>query len=242
MHTRPTIRELEAHRDLHASAGAGLAEVILGGQDGLVNVLGVILGVAAASADQRIILAAGLAATFAESVSMAASVYTSQRVAQDYYRGQLEREKEHIRRFAAIEREEIRRIYAGKGFDGDLLETIVDRITADEETWIEEMMTQEFNLSPVEQDQPLRLGLIVGMAAIAGSLIPLAPFVFLPVAQAVVGSLVVAGLTLFAVGFYKARATQVGDWRRSGLEMAIIGLASALVGYLVGWLFRVPAA
>ncbi|HHH41004.1 MAG TPA: VIT family protein, partial [Chloroflexi bacterium] len=77
MHTRPTIRELEAHRALHASAGAGLAEVILGGQDGLVNVLGVILGVAAASADQRIILAAGLAATFAESVSMAAGVYTS---------------------------------------------------------------------------------------------------------------------------------------------------------------------
>ena len=59
----------QSHLNLH--------DVILGGQDGLVNVLGVTLGVAAASADTRFILAAGLAATFAESFSMAAVAYTS---------------------------------------------------------------------------------------------------------------------------------------------------------------------
>ena len=48
-----------------------LSDIILGGQDGLVNVLGVILGVAAATQDARIVIAAGLAATFAESISMA---------------------------------------------------------------------------------------------------------------------------------------------------------------------------
>src|SRR5512147_261755 len=54
-----------------------LSDVILGGQDGLVNVLGVILGVAAATSDSRIVMVAGLAATFAESVSMGAVAFTS---------------------------------------------------------------------------------------------------------------------------------------------------------------------
>ena len=71
-------RELDydARLDPHRGASA-LSDVILGGQDGLVNVLGVILGVAAATADTRIVLVAGLAATFAESVSMGAVAYTS---------------------------------------------------------------------------------------------------------------------------------------------------------------------
>jgi len=56
------------------SQGNTLSDMILGGQDGLVNVLGVILGVAAASGNMRIIIAGGLAATFAESISMAAVI------------------------------------------------------------------------------------------------------------------------------------------------------------------------
>ena len=65
-----------SRRDPHRQASA-LSDVILGGQDGLVNVLGVILGVAAATQDSRIILAAGMAATFAESVAMGAVAFTS---------------------------------------------------------------------------------------------------------------------------------------------------------------------
>ena len=59
-------RDLTHHSlaDPHRGASA-LADIILGGQDGLVNVLGVILGVAAATSDPRIVLVAGLAATFA---------------------------------------------------------------------------------------------------------------------------------------------------------------------------------
>jgi VIT1/CCC1 family predicted Fe2+/Mn2+ transporter len=53
-----------------------------------------------------------------------------------------------------------------------------------------------------------------------------------------VTSIVVSALTLFVVGVYKARIT-VGRPGRSGLEMAVIGTLSALVGYIVGLLFRV---
>jgi VIT1/CCC1 family predicted Fe2+/Mn2+ transporter len=52
-------------------------------------------------------------------------------------------------------------------------------------------------------------------------------------------SVVVTALVLFGVGFYKARVT-IGRPTRSGLEMAVIGTLSALVGYAVGLIFRVP--
>lgn len=62
-----------------------LKDIILGGQDGLVNVLGLVLGVAGATYDTRIILISGLAGTFAESISMGAVAYTSSKAARDYY-------------------------------------------------------------------------------------------------------------------------------------------------------------
>jgi VIT1/CCC1 family predicted Fe2+/Mn2+ transporter len=232
--------ELDHHRtgDPH-KASFGLSDVILGGQDGLVNVLGVILGVAAATSDTRIVLAAGLAATFAESVSMAAVAFTSKRAEQSFYESERQREFRHIKRAPTVERDEIRRIYASKGFEDPLLEHIVETITSDPETWVAVMMTEEHQLQPMDAGHPFRSAWIVGLAAMVGSLIPLAPFVFLPVSVGMVTSIVISALTLFAVGVYKARVT-VGRPGRSGLEMAIIGTLSALVGYVVGLFFRVP--
>jgi VIT1/CCC1 family predicted Fe2+/Mn2+ transporter len=218
-----------------------LADVILGGQDGLVNVLGVILGVAAATQDTHIILAAGLAATFAESVSMGAVSYTTNQAEQARYESEREREYRHLHLVPAVEREEIRSIYQRKGFEGALLERIVDTITADKDVWVAVMMSEEHQLTPIGRGQAVRSAFIVGLSAIVGSLIPLAPFVALPVNTGMVVSVAIAAASLFAVGAYKAHVT-VGHVGRSGLEMAVIGTISAMAGYVVGLLFRVPAA
>jgi predicted membrane protein (TIGR00267 family) len=86
---------------------------------------------------------------------------------------------------------------------------------------------------PHEYDDPLKSGMIVGFSAIAGSLIPLLPFFFLPVLTSVWTSLVICTLALFIVGAIKATIT-VGTWWKSGLELALIGMAAALVGYAIG--------
>lgn len=146
-----------------------LRDIILGGQDGLVNVLGIVLGVAAASRDERIIMAAGLAATFAESFSMAAVAYTSS-----------------VAKFHAI---------------------------AD--------------------------ALIVGVSAIFGSLIPLIPFAIFPVSSAMQIAAGVSAVSLFILGIYKAKVVGLSLWR-SGIEITVIGLAAAAIGYAVGLIFKVP--
>jgi VIT1/CCC1 family predicted Fe2+/Mn2+ transporter len=226
--------------DPHRRA-SGLADIILGGQDGLVNVLGIILGVAAATSDTQIVMVAGLAATFAESVSMGAVAYTSTLAESDVYESEREREYRHISEVPDLERQEIYDIYRHKGFQGVLLERIVDTITANRDVWVAVMMAEEHQLSPVNRQQALRIAVVVGFSAIVGSLIPLLPFAFLSVKMSMWASVVIAALTLFVVGAYKARVT-VGHPGRSGLEMAIIGTVSALVGYVVGILLKVPPA
>ncbi len=231
--------ELHAHIDPHRRHVSGLSDIILGGQDGLVNVLGVILGVAAATSDPRIVVVAGLAATFAESVSMGAVAYTSTLADADYYDSEMEREHRHIEQAPQLESQEIRQIYAEKGFKGDLLDRIVDTITANRDVWVAVMMSEEHQLTPTDRQQAWKVALVVGFSAIIGSLIPLIPFAFLPVGTSMWVSVLVTALVLFVVGAYKARIT-VGKPGKSGLEMAIIGTLSALVGYVVGALLKLP--
>jgi VIT1/CCC1 family predicted Fe2+/Mn2+ transporter len=172
---------------------------------------------------------------------MGAVAYTSTVADADYYESEREREYRHIKEVPSLEREEIRSIYANKGLDGELLTKIVDTITANQDVWVAVMMAEEHQLQPVNRKQALRSALIVGVAAFIGSLIPLIPFMFLTVTSAMVLSIALSAVVLFAVGAVKARMT-VGHPGKSGIEMATIGIVSALVGYAVGILLKLPAA
>lgn len=245
--TLPT-RLGQAVRHVEPHAKLSLSDIILGGQDGLVNVLGVVLGVAAASSDPRIVVAGGLAATFAESISMGAVAYTSTLADRDMYLSEIEREKREIRDMPDLERKEIEDIFAGWGFEGGLLDQAVEQVMKDEQAWVDVMMHNELKLSPVDSASALRSALVVGIAAIVGSLIPLSPFFFtlpplstLSITASIVIAIVLAAVALFAMGAYKARTT-VGHPGKSGLQMAVIGTVSALAGYFVGALFSAPPA
>lgn len=237
-HSKEAIHQSIHHHEAHLTS-FNLPEIILGGQDGLVNVLGVILGVAAATVSSKIIIVAGLAATFAESISMAAVAYTSRIAEADYYQSELEREQWEIKNVPEGEREEIRALYENYGFKGKVLSEIVGKITSDKEIWLKVMMEQELKLEPVDRKQALPAAFIVGTSALIGSFIPLTAFFFLPVKQSIIVSLIASAITLFVVGYYKAKQTLGRHLFKQGIEMTIIGMASAAVGYLVGSFFKV---
>jgi VIT1/CCC1 family predicted Fe2+/Mn2+ transporter len=222
---------MKKHPEPH-QYNTNLRDMILGGQDGLVNVLGVVLGASAASSDTKVIIAVGLAATFAESISMAAVAYTSFKAESQHYQSELEREKLEIKEVPEAETEEIREIYRQKGFKGELLEQVVAQITSDERIWLEVMMTEELGLQPAKEEHLLRTSVIVGGSAVVGSLIPLLPYFFLPEIHGVWSSILISAITLFLVGVYKAKVTVGGVWR-SGAELTIIGILSALAGYAI---------
>lgn len=237
-HDPKVIHHSIHHKEDHLTS-FNLPEIILGGQDGLVNVLGVILGVAAATATSKIIIVAGLAATFAESVSMAAVAYTSKLTEADYYQSEYEREKWEIENVPQGEREEIKALYENYGFKGKVLDEIVSKITSDKDVWLKVMMEQELKLEKVDRKQALPDAVTVGVSALIGSFIPLLPFFFMPVKTAIYTSLVISTVTLFAVGYYKARQTLGRQLIRQAVEMAVIGMLSAAIGYVVGTIFKV---
>jgi len=213
-----------------------LSEIILGGQDGLVNVAGVILGLAAATSDTRIIIAGGLAATFAESISMAAVAYTSALADKDYYSAEINRQKEEIKVAPEIKRGQVARLFQTWGFEGQTLDEAVDHMTQNDGHWADLLVANDLKLQPVEEDGLLGDAILVGVSAVIGSFIPLWPFFFFPPNIAIWLGLICTAITLYAVGAIKAKLT-VGKPSRSGLQMLVIGMLAALVGYAIGLFF-----
>jgi VIT1/CCC1 family predicted Fe2+/Mn2+ transporter len=212
-----------------------LSDFILGSQDGLVNVLGILLGLVVSTHDVRIILIAALSALAAESISMSAVAYTSTRARRDFFRSEVARELQEMRDVPDMEREEIRVILRKWDFAGDDLDRMVREVEAKPKMMLDLMMAFELSISPVAEDQPRRSAEVVLAATVIGSFIPLIPFFFLPNAleTAAILAIVLSAITLFLVGWYEARTTDGVTWK-SGLRMIVIGLGAGLGGFAIG--------
>jgi VIT1/CCC1 family predicted Fe2+/Mn2+ transporter len=238
---RPTQEEFLLHKErkdkeVHKKENP-LRDVILGGQDGLVNALGIILGVLAASSDVKILITTVIAASIAESISMGAVAYTSAIAQRDYYRSERRKEEDEIEKHPEMEREEIRKIYEEKGLKGQSLEDLVDTITSNKKVWVDVMMSEELHIEPVNSKKVLKSSYIVTVATAIGHFIPLLPFFFLAPHVSFITAIIISALTLFSVGIYQA-ITLVGSWWKSGARMLLIGLGAAGAGYLIATLFH----
>lgn len=229
-------KRVDSHSTDKPKHNRGLArrmpDVILGGQDGIVNILGLVLGVASATSLPKIVIIAGLASTFAESISMGAVAYTSTEAALAYYRSLAKREMHEIRKHPKAEREEIKRIFAKKGLKGTLLNRVVQRVTSSRRRWLGTMLADELKISP-PRVSPLDSAIVVFFASLVGSIIPIIPFFFLPITEAMIVAVAIASVVLFVTGAFKAKIT-IGTWWKSGLGMMMIGIVSAIAGYLIG--------
>lgn len=213
-----------------------LSDFILGSQDGLVNVLGIILGVSAATSDMRILFVAALAALGAESVSMGAVAYTSTLARHKQYFRDIEQEKQEIKDRPGHVLDGIRKILKGWKYRGNELDSLAKGIAKNPNAAMEFLMSFERKSVPVDRSAPFRSFVTVLLSTIIGSAIPVLPFLFLKsVPTGAMASVIISGITLFGIGYYEAKTT-VGSLWRSGLQMLIIGLSAGLVGYLIGHL------
>ncbi|KHO53370.1 VIT1/CCC1 transporter family protein [Candidatus Woesearchaeota archaeon] len=222
----------------HKSSKFNFKNLILGGQDGIVNVLGLVLGVASATADKKIVIIAGLVSLVAESISMGAVAYTSSKAAKEYYESRLKEEEEEIKEQPKAEIKQIRDLYYNKGFRGNLLNSIVNKIISNKKTWAKTIMQEEHNLSPEEYEKPLSVAAVVGLATVIGSIVPIIPFLVLNIKNGIITSLIFSAIVLFIVGALKAKLS-IGNWKRSGTELMLIGIVSAIIGYGVGLLLKI---
>lgn len=147
------------------------------------------------------------------------------------------------RELPEAERKEVREIFQKWEYEGEELERLTDMIASKPKAWLRFMMSHELQLESVGESEPRRNFLIVLSSAVFGSLIPIVPY-FLVGQDVLLGaicSVTVSGAVLFVIRFYEARTT-VGSLWRSGLQMAVIGLAPGLAGFLIGHFISVSPA
>lgn len=228
-HTPQAIKErLNAPQENHVY----LKEWVYGGIDGVVTTFAIVSGVMGAGLSPGIILILGLANLIGDGFSMAAGCYSSTKAEKDNYDRLRHVEHTHIRDCPEGEREEIRQIFAAKGFEGDILNDIVDTITQRKETWINVMMAEEYGLSSVTVS-PIRAALHTFFAFALCGIMPLLPFLlFLPHSFALAG--VLSGATFFAIGAFKSRWS-VKSWWYHGGETFAVGMTAAGLAFIIGY-------
>jgi vacuolar iron transporter family protein len=213
-----------------------LGEFVYGGIDGSVTTFAVVAGAAGAGLDSSIVIILGFANLLADGFSMSIGNYLSTKSEQDNYRKHRRTEYWEVDNTPEAEREEIREIYRKKGFSGEILETIVQTITADRERWVDEMMQEELRMIP-EEKSPVAMGAVTYVSFVSMGLIPLLVYVLdytigIPGDKFTIAS-ILTGIAFICVGWVKTYVTQTSPWRGIA-ETLMLGTAAAVVAYVVG--------
>ncbi|SHN32157.1 Predicted Fe2+/Mn2+ transporter, VIT1/CCC1 family [Cyclobacterium lianum] len=213
-----------------------LREFVYGGIDGAVTTFAVVAGAVGAGLDPLIIIILGFANLFADGLSMSIGAYLSSKSEKENYRKHKRIEYWEVEHLPGKEREEIEEIYRQKGFEGDLLQQVVDVIVSDKDRWVNEMMKDELNMME-ESKSPFKIGLATLISFIIVGFIPLTVYVwdyFYPASFDVFfWTCLLTGVAFLVVGTLKSWANQTGILK-SLLETLSLGLVAALVAYYVG--------
>lgn len=230
--------EAIAERLSAASRPQVVSDAVLGGIDGCITTFALVAGTVGAGFDTVVALILGFANLLADGFSMAVSSFEALKAEREFATALRRLEERHIEHAPAGEREEIRQIFARKGFSGDILEAIVGTITEDRGLWIETMLSEEHGLKRTPSE-PWRAAGVTFAAFCAAGAMPLLPF-FVPgltPGQQFAWSATAAAATFFLIGTLKSLVFAQASLR-AGLGTLLTGGLAAALAYLTGVVLR----
>ncbi|MGW4485978.1 VIT1/CCC1 transporter family protein [Amycolatopsis sp. NPDC004368] len=226
----------EAHEP-HGDVGGKLNWLragVLGANDGIVSVAGIVVGVAGATTNNTAILTAGIAGLVAGAFSMAGGEYVSVSTQRDTERALLQLEKQELKTMPEAEERELAGIYEGKGLSPELAAEVARELTRKDA--LHAHAEAELGIDPDNLTNPWQAAWASLIAFSVGALLPLLSIAWTAVSVRVwaCALAVVVGLTL--TGFVSAKLgdAQVG---RAILRNVGVGALTMLVTYFVGVLF-----
>ena len=211
-----------------------LRNIVYGFNDGLTANFGLIAGVIGANVSREIVLLTGLSGLVASAFSMGASGYLAAQSQKEVDQNEQNIQQAELLLWPEREQAYLETLYQEKGLTPEEARVAASRIMADPDVALRELAQEKLGISN-EPSSPIQEGFITGLSTVFGALAPLVPFLFGGGPIAIWSSFTVAMLAHFAVG--AARATFTGrGWFRSGFDMFVVGLGTAAVGYVVGFL------
>jgi VIT1/CCC1 family predicted Fe2+/Mn2+ transporter len=223
----------------HDSAATGvLRPIVFGANDGLVSNLALVMGVAGAAPAPGIIVLAGVAGLIAGAFSMGVGEYISVQSQQELLRYQTEFQRRQLVETPEQERRILARAYRSRGFTEDEAEQFVDRVFADPEHAVWQLLHEEVGLDARSIGSPLAAAFGSFVAFTLGAAVPLVPYL-VGFGTATLGlSLLVSLGALAALGYGISRLTGRSA-PYSAIRQVLLGGAAAAVTYGVGSLVGV---
>jgi VIT1/CCC1 family predicted Fe2+/Mn2+ transporter len=213
-----------------------LGEFVYGGIDGSVTTFAVVAGSAGAGLESSIISILGFANLIADGFAMSVGSFLSTKSEKQKYEKHKATEYWEVDNLPDKEREEVREIYEAKGFSGQLLEDVVDTITADKDRWVDAMMKEELEMAE-ETKSPFAMGSVTFLSFILFGLVPLLVYVIdylNPMDRNLFFiSSCLTGLCFISIGYLKSTVTSTSHLR-SVLETLVLGGAAATLSYFIG--------
>jgi len=245
----PSSEEAAAHialSRLRVARVSRVREVIFGTQDGLLTTLGLVSGVGGATGDRYTVLIAGVAGAFAGMIAMGAGAYISSKSQKEVLQAEIDVERSELSRNPERELEELVQLFRDEGLPDDDARVVAEKIAARPTAMLGAMTRMELGVQ-IAPGEPVREGAVMAAAFAIGAAVPILPWLLLStvrltsvaglaVSPALLVSAVVTMLCLFVMGAGKARVAK-SSVLRGGMEIMLIGLAAAIVGYVLGSIF-----
>ena len=216
-----------------ASLLSEIREAVFGAQDGLTSVLAVVSTVGGATGEPFSVLIAGLAATLAGVFSMAAGEYMSSKSQREIFEAQIASEAAEVEQRPAEAEAEVAFMLQEEGLERAAAFRVARELASSNRVLLKTMVEKELGLVVEDDNNALRGALVMGGAFGLGGLVPILPYLFLPIGPAIYVSVVLTGLALFAMGVAKSRWTH-RHWLPSGLEIFLLGACAGVAGYFFG--------
>lgn len=222
----------------HRTASGGfLRNAVYGFNDGLTANFGLVMGVLGASLPHHILLVSGVAGLIADALSMGSSGFLAAKSEREVYAHEIAVEEEELRLMPDLEEEELALLYQMRGLATDAARETAREIMRQPDRALREKTQLELGIGAAAMS-PLREGWITGLSTAVGAFIPVLPFLLLRGTAAIATSFIISMLAHFGVGAARSIFTGRGAFR-SGVDMFIVGLGIAGIGYLVGeWISR----
>jgi VIT1/CCC1 family predicted Fe2+/Mn2+ transporter len=218
-----------------------LKDFVYGAVDGAVTTFAVVAGATGANLPSGVVIVLGVANLAADGFSMAVGNFLGTRVQRQLLQKARETEEHHIREIPDGEQEEIRQIFAAKGFRGDDLERIVQVITSDRDLWINTMLHEEWGMGG-DSPCPWKAAAATFCAFVVIGGFPLLPFIYqwsagLRFFNPFPASAMITAAAFFAIGTFKAKFVKQ-RWWLAGLETLAMGGVAAVLAFGTGVFLR----
>ena len=216
-----------------AGGGGNLRAAVFGINDGLVSNASLILGVAGASSDPKVVVLSGVAGMAAGAFAMAAGEYVSVQSQRELYEHQIALERDELKQYPEAEAQELALIYAAKGLPKKEAGRLAQRLVADPEHALDTLAREELGLNPAELGSPIGAAVSSFVSFAAGAVLPLAPFLIAPGPNALPLAVGITAFALFVVGATLSLFTG-RNAAYSGARMLALGALAGGVTFAIG--------